>query len=200
MLLQARPILFIAVVIILSVSTFYQNFLWLTEKDMWLGVMQKSLRKARPHTNIGILYDRDGKNVEAEREYKTAIRLEPDYLVPYSSLAILYGKRGEIDKAIEIFQWVLPQLPNKDPKVYTGLGVAYMIKGLLKEAETEFKEALKIDPNYATAHLNLAEVYERMGLKYDAMKSYQRFIETASSVEEEGRVEHVKMRLKQLTE
>lgn len=147
---------------------------------LWQDVRNKSSLKARPHANIGLIYDSEGNLDMAEKEYDRAIRLEPDYLAPYGSLAVIYGKRGDVDRAIRIFLWMIPRLPNADFKAHTGLGVAYKIKGFLREAEAEFQKSLAINPDYEIANYNLAEVYEQMGLKDEALKHYKRFLETAS--------------------
>lgn len=183
--LKSELILFSAVGIILFIVAFQKNILWGSEKGLWVDVVQKSSSKARPHTNLGMVYDLDGDAAKAEGEYKKAIQLEPDYLAPYAPLAVIYGKRGDVDRAIEMFLWLIPKLPNRDPKAHTGLGVAYMVKGLLKDAEREFQEALKVDPNYEIAHYNLAEIYGQMGLKDEALKHYKIFIENAPPEQKE---------------
>jgi len=183
--LKSELFFFAAVGIIFSIVTFQKNVLWGSEKGLWLDILQKSPSKARPHTNLGMAYDLDGNIAKAEDEYNKAIQLEPDYLAAYAPLAVMYGKRGDVDRAIEMFLWLIPRLPNRDPKAHTGLGVAYMIKGLLKDAEREFQEALKIDPNYEIAHYNLAEIYGQMGLKDEALKHYKIFIENAPPAQKE---------------
>lgn len=178
-MLKSGIIFFIAAIIIISVVSFHRNSDWLTAMDLWSNAVKKSPKKARTHANVGLTYDKEGNLDKAKEEYDRAILLEPNYLAPYGPLAVIYGKRGDIDRAIRILSWMIPRLPQKDPKVFTALGVAYKIKGMLKEAETELKKALAINPHYDVAHYNLAQVYEQMGLKDEALEHYRRFIETA---------------------
>ena len=188
-------IVFIAAIIILSIAAFQRNMAWTTEISLWQDARDKSSLKARPHANVGLVYDNKGNLDMAQEEYARAIQLEPNYLAPYGSLAVIYGKRGDIDRAIEMLLWAIPRLPNKDPRFYTALGVAYKVKGLLKEAEIEFQKALMTNPNYDTARYNLAEIYEQMGLKQEAFEHYRRFVETASP-EMKELAEQVRARLK----
>ena len=188
-------IVFIATIIILSIAAFQRNMAWTTEISLWQDTVEKTPLKARPHANVGLVYDNKGNLDMAQEEYARAIQLEPNYLAPYGSLAVIYGKKGDVDRAIKMLLWAIPRLPNKDPKFHTALGVAYKIKGLLKEAEIEFQKALMINPNYDTAHYNLAEIYKQTGLKQEAFEHYRRFVETAPP-EMKELVEQVRARLK----
>ena len=49
---------------------------------------------------------------------------------------------------------------------HNNLGKAYLLKGLVKEAEDQYRIALRINPKYATAHNNLAVLYSERG-QYD---------------------------------
>ena len=180
MLLKYRPVFFIAIAAILSFAAFQRNTAWMGRAAIWLDAAQKAPLKARPHANVGLFYDMAGDLDSARDEYKRAIQLEPDYLAPYGPLAVIYGKKGDIDRAIDMLLWAIPRLPGKDPKFNTALGVAYRAKGMLKEAEMEFQDALRINPYYDVAHYNLAQVYEQLGLKDEALKHYRSFLETAS--------------------
>ena len=190
-------IVFIAAIIILSIAAFQRNMAWTTEISLWQDARDKSSLKARPHANVGFVYYKQGNLDMAQEEYNRAIQLDPDYLAPYGPLAVIYGKKGDVDRAIKMLLWVIPRLPNKDkdPRFYTALGVAYKVKGLLKEAEIEFQKALMINPNYDTAHYNLAEIYKQTGLKQEAFEHYRRFVETAPP-EMKELVEQVRARLK----
>lgn len=179
MLLKSRPLFFIVIAAMFSTVALQRNIVWGGRAAIWLDATQKSPRKARPHVNVGLFYDMAGDIDNAQREYKRAIQLEPDYLAPYGPLAVIYGKKGDIDTAINMLLWAIERLPDKDPKLNTALGVAYRAKGMLKEAEIEFQKALMINPYYDTAHYNLAQVYEEMGLKDESLKHYRSFLETA---------------------
>lgn len=179
MTLKYETAFFVAIAVILSIAAFQRNILWTNKMALWQDAMVQSPLKARPHTNVGLVYDEEGAMDKAQGEYNRAIQLEPDYLAPYGPLAVIYGKKGDVDRAIRMLLWMIPRLPQKDPKAHTALGVAYKIKGMLNEAETEFQKALAINPHYGTAHYNLAQVYEQMGLKQEASEHYRKFIETA---------------------
>lgn len=178
MLLKFRPLFFVVIAAMCATVAFQRNIIWSGRAAIWLDATQKSPRKARPHVNVGLFYDMTGDLDNAQYEYKIAIQVEPDYLSPYGPLAVIYGKKGDIDTAINMLLWVIERLPGKDPKLNTALGVAYRAKGMLKEAEIEFQKAIRINPYYDTAHYNLAQVYEEMGFKDEALQHYRSFIDT----------------------
>ena len=141
----------------LALASFWRNYPWKNDLKLWLDIAGKSPLKARPHTNVGISYDEAGDISAAEEEYLISIRLDPSYLYPYAPLAVIYGKRGDIDRATEILLWFTSEQPL-DYKAHTGLGVAYMLKGRFKEARVELEEALRINPDYELAKERLLEV------------------------------------------
>lgn len=51
------------------------------------------------------------------------------------------------------------RLNPSSPKVYNGLGVAYLGLGELDKAQESFEKAVTLDPGYSEAHTNLATVY-----------------------------------------
>lgn len=62
------------------------------------------------------------------------------------------------DLAIEAYKRGL-QLVGKSAEVHNNLGVLYSQKGLMDEAVREFREAIKLDPEYESPYHNLAKIY-----------------------------------------
>jgi len=108
----------------------------------------------------GITYEAGGRLDEAMEEYRRAIKIDPSYPNPYGAMAVIYGKKGDIDGAIEILSPLTRRYPL-DFKAHTALGVAYMLKGRLEEAEDEFNLALRIKPDYEIARRNMEELRKK---------------------------------------
>ena len=65
--------------------------------------------------------------------------------------ARIFIKSGRIDEAAELFK----QITEKDKSYAPGFhyqGMAFMMKGQIKEAITSWEQALKLDPAYAKSH------------------------------------------------
>ena len=77
------------------------------------------------------------------------VRLERGYL---------YQQRGQHDKAAADFQ-VATQIFDREPAAYVFLGTAQHDGGDFELAQKTLRHALELDPELASAHLQLGEVY-----------------------------------------
>ena len=96
-------------------------------------------------------------DIKAERLYRRAIDLDSTYADPYASLGwIIYNRN--IDSALYMADRALHFDP-KHPEAYTLKGFVYSRKGMVKEAEEEFKLSIKYKPNNSSAYCYLGEIY-----------------------------------------
>jgi predicted CXXCH cytochrome family protein len=74
--------------------------------------------------------------------------------------------RAAFERAMAEF--VAAQRLNADrPEARSMLGNFYVRRGLITDAENEFKGALRLSPHYATAAINLADLYRQLGRDND---------------------------------
>ena len=83
-----------------------------------------------------------------------------------------YGKR-EFEKAEHYLRQCLDREDAKFADVFNMLGVIHHDRGRFEEAQGAFEEALKINPNYTEAALNLAVTYNDLGRYDEAKKIYR---------------------------
>jgi len=57
-----------------------------------------------------------------------------------------------------------------------GLGMAYLKRGMLNEAQQEFEMAIKLYPNHAKSYYNLGLVYHQKGILKKAMENFNRSV------------------------
>lgn len=88
------------------------------------------------------------------------------------SLAKNLSKAKSYDKAEEIFLKILKQ--HKLADVYNALGLIYADQGKFNFAEVAFKQALKINPQYMEAALNLSVIYNNLGLGKKSKEIYSK--------------------------
>jgi Flp pilus assembly protein TadD len=65
------------------------------------------------------------------------------------------------------------ELGIDDAPLYNFLGVSLSRTGQLQKAIKSYKQALKLDPNLADAHLNLGFAYQRLNNPLMSHKEYQ---------------------------
>lgn len=83
-----------------------------------------------------------------------------------------YARNGVWQDDVTIWKDNAAKAPNK-ARVHDNLGIALGRKGILKEAEKEFKIALKLNPHIATTHNNLGTNYVKMGRYDDAIGEFK---------------------------
>ena len=115
---------------------------------------------AEAHTSLGYvksLYEFDWS--AAEREFKRAIQLNPNSSGAHFAYGITYlcpiGRTKECLAETKLSK----DLDPLSPVANTYLGLALVFDGQIAAATDQFKKALTFDPNFAEAHLSLANMY-----------------------------------------
>ncbi len=93
-LLLPRPAMATAVTVLavvwLGAATVARNEDYRTEVSLWNATVLESPAKARGHNNLGYAYALAGRPKEAEQAYRTALRLDPDFVIARQNLAVLH--------------------------------------------------------------------------------------------------------------
>ncbi len=131
---------------------------------------QQALRlaphEAQPHEELGAYYLMKKQYDQAIHEFQEAIRLsEGGDNRPRLGLGLAYELKGDPQKARQIFEEVL----GKNPQTAEGqrllavnqelLADLYAKQKLYGDAIRNYQEALRLDPDFAEAHNNLAWLY-----------------------------------------
>jgi hypothetical protein len=82
------------IVMLLAGTAYARNQVWQSWYSIWQDAKEKSPRKARPYTNIGVYYGRQGRHAEAIREFETAVLLDPTSLEAIDNLGQAYMWTG----------------------------------------------------------------------------------------------------------
>jgi tetratricopeptide (TPR) repeat protein len=128
---------------------------------------------AQALARLGILKSRMGRPNEALEPLERAVELNATAYDARAELALLYFRAdpSNADRCVRMVSDVLLAEPRHASSQYTLGHCLYSIDRA--KAEGAFKEALKVDPNFAAAHFSLGELYENAGRKDDARKEYE---------------------------
>lgn len=96
----------------------------------------------------GNVYFNKGAYDAAIRNYREAIRLNPDYAMAYHSIGDSYYNQEQYDQAIENYDRATHIDPN-DAEGYYFLGNSYKNMGRYDLAVKSYKRAMLLDPDYA---------------------------------------------------
>jgi len=78
------------VVLALSLFTYQRNSLYQDRLSLWSDAVRKSPNKARPHNNLGYAYALQDDWDRAIDEFRTAARLDPDFIIARQNLRDAY--------------------------------------------------------------------------------------------------------------
>ena len=110
------------------------------------------------HTYRGILLQNLKSYDEAEKEYRDAIRINPNYADAHNNLGNLLKNLKRYEEAEKEYREAIKINPYY---AYTHNNLGALLADLKRyeEAEKEYREAIKINPNDILAHQNISELY-----------------------------------------
>ncbi|MCZ2207276.1 tetratricopeptide repeat protein [Cylindrospermopsis raciborskii] len=98
----------------------------------------------------------------------------------YYELASIYSEKKVFSQAITLYQKAIKAAEEEQEQdigpVYNALGYVYFCQDQYDLAIRQYKEALKLKPDYVTALNNLAHAYEKKKLPSQALQTYQEVI------------------------
>src|SRR5713226_2697 len=128
---------------------------------------------AEAHVSLGfsaLAYD--WNYAEAEREFRKAIELRPDYATAHQYYAYYLTAMGNVEQAIAERKRAVSIEP-KSPLLNTALGEEYYQARRFSDSIGPNQQALSIDPHYPDAIINIGRAYEQIGMYPQAQQAYQ---------------------------
>ncbi|MGB7000531.1 MAG: tetratricopeptide repeat protein [Halobacteriota archaeon] len=126
----------------------------------------------RDMNKLAMIYKYLGRRDEAEKEYREAIRINPDYANAHNNLAILLNEMGRKEDAEAECREALRINPDY-ANAHNNLAILLNEMGRKEDAEAEYRDALRINPDSAVAHYNLGVLLDDMERKEDAEAEYR---------------------------
>jgi len=134
------------------------------------GLAEQALRAAvaidedysEAHHNLGVVLARTGRHLEAVAAFRRALEINPNYGEAAGNLGLAYLELGEPESAASVLRGSVRD-GRATPDDYNHLGVALSRIGKPPEAIEALHAALRLRPDFAAAHVNLAEAYSALG-------------------------------------
>ena len=102
---------------------------------------------------------------EAERNYREAIRLDPNAIIARQNLAVMLIQQGKVDEAIRMLLEAIAVADNAPPEQREALGPSHRAlgavlakRGRLEEAAEQYRAALEYEPGSKVIEGELAGV------------------------------------------
>jgi tetratricopeptide (TPR) repeat protein len=173
-------------------------FCYLNQTD-WVFAPRDSVPKARQavknalridetlaeaHTMQAMIllqYDRDW--LAAEREFRRAIEIDPNYALGRSFLAWHLAAMGRFDESIAEDKRAL-ELDPLSPAVNADLGWDLYFARRYDEAIEQLLKAVDLEPNYWVSHVLLGRSYEQKGKLHEAVAEFEKATQIENSIPE----------------
>jgi type IV pilus assembly protein PilF len=131
--------------------------------------LQENPDSPKVHSARAMLFDRMGETKLADSEYQTALHLAPDDPDVSNNYAVYLCQLGRADDGVRRFEAVARNALYRTPWVaYTNAGVCLRRAKRNADAAKNFKQALKLRPNFSEAVYQLADLQFGEGNLADA--------------------------------
>ena len=127
-------------------------------EQKYLQVVQQDDKNTYTLANLATIQLQLNHLDEAEKHIHQALTQAPDDAYSLLVLGEIDIRRDKYDAALDALSRAA-KLDTQNPEIQNYLGLTLSQKGLRTAAETAFRKAIQLDPDYASAHNNLAVFY-----------------------------------------
>jgi serine/threonine-protein kinase len=129
---------------------------------------------ASAHTSLAYIRHRfDWDWPGAEKEFKRAIELNPNYATAHQWYAFFLATMGRMDEAIAEAK-LAQQIDPLSLVMNSALGRIYHFARQYDRAIEQFRKTIDMDPNFASAHFDIAESYVVKRMYAEAIAEYRK--------------------------
>lgn len=126
---------------------------------------------------LGVAYFKLGQNQAAQAAFEQVIRLEPGRAVGYAFKGAVLLREGQWNEAVPLFLKAIDLQPAA--QYYSNVGTAYFFSGRYGDAAKMYEQAVKMSPNDAMFHGNLADAYRASSQRDKAAAAYDEAVKIA---------------------
>ncbi len=147
---------------VLAAQTVSQCAVWRDDVSLYTHGLAVNPGSYVAHYGLGNAYQRDGRNVAAEAEYRLALDLNPHYAWALNALGVSLAGAGQTTEAIAAYRKAIASNPSL-AETHVNLANAYWQSGQKEKAFDEYREALRLDDRSANAHCNYGDALIESG-------------------------------------
>ena len=145
-------------------------------RDVLVQALQRAPRFADLHHQMGLLERARGSHQEALNEFRVALEINPRYTLARLDVAAALFDLRRWKEARAVYRDVVAG-GIRSSDIYLQVGEAEEQLGNLEEAESSYREALRLNPGEVEAHYFLGRLYRKRGDDERARLSWSKFLE-----------------------
>ncbi|MEQ1642500.1 MAG: tetratricopeptide repeat protein [Pyrinomonadaceae bacterium] len=134
---------------------------------------------AEPHTSLGVIYEQSWQWAEAEREFKRAIELNPNYATAFHWYSTFRRNTGRTNEAAPL----ITRAHEIDPlssAISGDVAAIYLIQNNHQAAIETCLKVIELDPTFSNAYQYLALAYLKQGRNNEAISNLEKAVELSS--------------------
>jgi tetratricopeptide (TPR) repeat protein len=144
--------------------------------DSLQQAVKSDSNNAAAHYQLGLAFDMQHDEGQAEAELRESVRLRPDFTDAQRALANLELRRGDLDALTQTAQLIIGGAPES-PDGYLLRAVAEMNRKKFPEAEQDLRKAGAVAPNNPTPLVQLGNLRQLQKQYGEAIKFYQQALD-----------------------
>ncbi len=131
---------------------------------------------AEPHATLGLVNDTSWQWAEAEKEFKRAIELNPNYPTTYHWYSILLKNVGRNDEAAAMIKRA-QELDPLSSVIAVNVSRMYHLQNNYDASIENSLKIIELDPNFAPAYEYLALSYLKLGRNAEAIAAAEKAVD-----------------------
>jgi Tfp pilus assembly protein PilF len=138
-------------------------------------------KNAQLHWNLAERLEKSGSDADAAACYEKARSLDPHLPNVARRLAAIYDRLGETKRALDEYRVALKASP-RDAQLLNRFGYFHYSRGQWEEAESQFRQALAINPNLQHAWVNLGLTLAQERRYDDSVEAFTKAVSKADAL------------------
>jgi DNA-binding winged helix-turn-helix (wHTH) protein/tetratricopeptide (TPR) repeat protein len=142
-------------------------------KEAALRAVEIDENLGEAHSSLGLVkvyYDRDWDG--AEREFRKAIRLNPDLVSAHQRFGSYLTFMGHFEESIRHYEIAL-ELDPFSLQINMNLATTYYLRGEYERSLNQLIKTNELEPNYMPTHFVIGSVYVQQGRLEEAIAEFQ---------------------------
>jgi tetratricopeptide (TPR) repeat protein len=156
----------------LGVSTWSESRHYSDAETLWRATLEENPHAFAAHNNLGGMLLRRGETRSAERHFRDAVHIQPDFPESRNNLGIVLHTSGRFEEASAEYREAI-RLHPAYADAYNNLGITLAAQGEFEAAVEQFETAVRLQPQFAKALLNLGTAQAYLGRDADAIARFE---------------------------